>query len=95
MLQSVSDSTWKALQGHDWKSRGLERQPGHLSNGCNSQEFPLYCFLAQDITQIVKVMDAFNKNREIVSTLREAADIKLLYDVNMIVLSLFAQVASL
>ena len=40
-------------------------------------------------------MDAFNKNREIVSTLREAADIKLLYDVNMIVLSLFAQVASL
>ena len=32
--------------------------------------------LAQDITQIVKVMDAFNKNREIVSTLREAGDIK-------------------
>lgn len=26
----------------------------------------------EDITQIVRVMDAFNKNREIVTTLREA-----------------------
>ena len=77
VLQKVSDSTWKALQSHDWKSRGLERQPGHLSNGCSSWlRVSTLLLLAQDITQIVKVMDAFNKNREIVSTLREAGDIK-------------------
>lgn len=80
-LTRPSQSPWEVFYDRPYKVMIGNREELKGNQESNSNDLTVVNWASQlvfvvlevqDITQIVKVMDAFNKSREIVSTLREA-----------------------